>query len=94
MPPSDASIRMPIHAVITDVARDFLLADVNNETWRFRAGTGLLLRREGLLEVDGTFIAPDAAIVRIYPPQTRTPLYTAWLMSQILGSQTGEGRKL
>ena len=90
MPPPDASIRVPVEAVVTDVTRDWVLADVPQSSWRFRAGTGLLLRRAALLEVDRQLIAPDGAVVQVYPPETRNPRYAAMLMDQILGG----GRRL
>ncbi len=62
MPPPDERVRAAVEAVVTDVARAWVLADVPLETWRFRAGTGLLLRRDLPLEVDRVLIAPDAAI--------------------------------
>lgn len=83
MPPAEQPIRASVEAVITDVTTEWVLADIVQESWRFRAGTGLLLRRAELREIDGQLVAPEAALARVYPPHTRNPRYAAQLMDQI-----------
>jgi hypothetical protein len=85
-PPPRERIRKHIEAVITFTTPQWLGVEVPEETWRFRAGTGLLLRRAALLEVDGQLIAPNAAIAGIYPPETQSQEYAAYALDRLLRS--------
>ncbi len=84
------SIRRFVDAVVTDVAREWVLADVVAESWRFRVGTGLLLRRSALLERDGQLIAPSDAVQGVYPPETRTVAHATEAMNRLLGPSPGD----
>jgi hypothetical protein len=72
-----------VDAVITDVAREWVLADVVGDTWRYRVGTGLLLRRAALLESDGQLIAPGACVHAVYPPETRNAAHAMELSGNV-----------
>ena len=72
MAPHGSAIRTPVEVVITDVTREWVMVDITRATWRWPAGTGLLLRREALLESNGQLIAPDAAVAATYPPERRS----------------------
>ncbi len=50
MPPLDDHVRIAVEAIITDLTRDWVLADVRQAFWRFRAGTGVLCRPDGRLQ--------------------------------------------
>ncbi len=90
-PPPGQPIRAYIDAVVDYVTPEWVGADVVQESWRFRAGTGLLLRRSTLLELDRQLIAPDAAIAQVYPPETRRPHYAAEVMGRLLGPRPQRG---
>jgi hypothetical protein len=83
-PPPDQPIRAHIEAVVTIVTPEWVEVEVRQESWRFRAGTLLLLRRAALLEVDRQLIAPDGAVVRVYPPETRNPRHAAEALGRLL----------
>ena len=91
-PPPGQRIRAYVEAVVDFVTPESVGADVTRESWRFRAGTGLLLRRSALLEFDDQLIAPDAAIEQVYPPETRNPRHAAEVMNRLLrpNSEGGE----
>jgi hypothetical protein len=81
-PPRDESVRSFTDAVITLVTPEWV--EVEHESWRFAAGTLLLLRRTALLATDDDLVAPDSAIVRVYPPRVQTDDYAARAIERLL----------
>ena len=88
-PPPGHPIRAYVRAVVTDVAEEWVFAEVQQESWRFRAGTSLLLRRDKLLQVGHQLIAQDASIAAVYPPETQTTDYLMNVLNRLF-SQEGE----
>ena len=89
-PPPDEPVRTHIDAVVTIVTPHWVEVEVKQESWRFGAGTLLLLRRAALLELDRQLIAPDAAVVRVYPPEMRDPRHAAEALGRLLSEARRE----
>jgi hypothetical protein len=84
-PPPGDRVHKYIEAVVAFTTPEWVGVDVKGETWRFRAGTSLLLRRDAVLELDGKLVAPDVAVTGVYPPETQSQAYAARAIEQALG---------
>ena len=89
-PPRGEPIRAHTSAVVTLVTSEWVEVRVRHASWRFPEGTLLLLRRSALLESDGELIAPDLAIVRVYPPEEQNEMYAVRAMENVLRSGESE----